>query len=67
MQASSFIKTLLRLWFYLGHNKYDASELLNILLDMEDKGETVPYETMTRQTSNENTKASANSRAITGL
>ena len=34
---------------------------------MEDKGETVPYETMTRQTSNENTKASANSRAITGL
>ena len=34
---------------------------------MEDKGETVPYETMTRQTSNEISKASDNSRDITGL
>lgn len=30
---------------YVGHNKFDAGELLVILLDMEDNGETFPPET----------------------
>lgn len=41
--------------FTVGHSKFDAGELLIILLDMEDNGETFPPETSTQSSTSKQT------------